>query len=96
MVWEMYLFSKRLVTAFSLSLLPLLCCYQIGVVCDGSNTELSVEETPNSLRTNRPFLEAIADENNHSSSCVCLIPIEEERSFLKGKVLKVQVGEGER
>lgn len=53
------------------------------------------EETPNTVRTNSPLLEAIADENNHSSSCVCLIPIEEERSFLKGNVLKVQVGEGE-
>ena len=69
---------------------------KVEVVCDGSNTELLVEETPNSVRANRPLLEAIADENNHSSSCVCLIPIEEEKSFLKRKVLKVQVGEGDR
>ena len=68
---------------------------KIKLGCNGSTTALFVEEKPNSVRTNRPLLEAIADGNNHSSGCLCLVPIEEERLFLKGKVLKVQVGDGE-
>ena len=52
------------------------------------------EERPNSVRSNRPLLEAIADENNHSSSVFCMVPIEQERSFLKGKILRIHTPSG--
>ena len=45
------------------------------------------EEKPNSLRTNRPLLEVICDVNNHSSTCVCLSPIANERNFMKNNIM---------
>jgi V(D)J recombination-activating protein 1 len=32
----------------------------------------------------------LCDENNHSSTCVCLLPIENERDFLKNKILEIE------
>lgn len=49
------------------------------------------EPNPNSVRTNRPLLEAIADENNTSSAVICMAEIEKERRYLKGKTLKVHI-----
>ena len=48
------------------------------------------EEKPNSIRTNRPLLEAIADENNKASCVVCMHPVELERKYIEGKVLNVK------
>ena len=56
--------------------------------------EVFCEDKPNSVRTNRQLLEALCDENNHASICVCLLPIENERQFLKNKILKVQTENG--
>ena len=60
----------------------------------GEAIEIFCEERPNSVRTNRPLLECLCDENNHASSALCLLPIENEREFLKNKVLKVQTENG--
>ncbi|XP_032228625.2 V(D)J recombination-activating protein 1-like [Nematostella vectensis] len=68
---------------------------KIEALTNGNVIPLFLEDEPNSVRTNRPLLEAIADENNNASSCVCLIPSEEEKEFLKGKQLKIQVDAGE-
>ena len=48
------------------------------------------EEHPNSVRTNRPLLEAICDENDAPSALICITPIEAEREFLTGKIMKVE------
>ena len=64
------------------------------VASDGSEIVIFEEEKPNSIRTNRPLLEAIADENHRSSSVFCMAPIETERSFLKDKILKVHMPDG--
>ena len=67
------------------------CVFKIEVVIgDSKPIEVFVEEKPNSVRTNRPLLEAICDENNRASSLVCLLPIENERSFMKDKIFRVQ------
>ena len=51
------------------------------------------EKNPNSVRSNRPLLESIADENNKASLVACLRPIEIERQYLKDKIIKVKTGE---
>lgn len=51
------------------------------------------EENPNSVRVNRPLLEAIADENHRASSAVCMTEIECERSYMKDNLLKVHIPE---
>lgn len=48
------------------------------------------EEKPNSVRTNRPLLEALCEENHQSSTCVCLSQIEYERNFMKNKIIQGQ------
>ena len=40
-------------------------------------------KNPNSVRTNRPLLECICDENSHASIAASLLPIEQEREYLK-------------
>lgn len=49
------------------------------------------ENQPNSVRVNHPLLEAIADENNHSSCIICMTEIEKERSYIKDKLFKVYI-----
>ena len=71
--------------------------FAVVKVCTVLNDEELViyeEDRPNSVRTNRPLLEAIADENHHSSSIFCMVPIEQERSFLKGKILRIHTKSG--
>ncbi|XP_053383828.1 V(D)J recombination-activating protein 1-like [Mercenaria mercenaria] len=51
-------------------------------------------EKPNSVRTNRPLLEALADGNHHASCIFCMIPTEQERCYLKGKILRIHTKEG--
>ena len=41
------------------------------------------ESEPNSVRSNKPLLQSICDENNTASLIVCLAPIEKERNLLK-------------
>ena len=50
-------------------------------------------ENPNSVRTNRPLFEVIADENNKASVSATLVPIERQREHLKDKILKVKIDE---
>ena len=51
-------------------------------------------EKPNSVRTNRPLLEAIADENFKGSNYVCMAPIERERTMLSKNSMKVTLESG--
>ena len=67
---------------------------RICTVLNGKEVVIFEEEKPNSVRTNRPLLEAIADENHHSSSIFCMVPIEQERCFLKGKILRIHTKSG--
>ena len=46
-------------------------------------------DNPNSVRTSRPILEAIAAENNKYSAAVCLAPIEMERMALRDKAIVI-------
>jgi hypothetical protein len=55
------------------------------VMSNGTQINIFEEDKPNSIRTNRPLLEAIADENHHASCIFCMIPIEQERCYLKEK-----------
>ena len=61
----------------------------VDVEVDGQMKNVYTNEAPNSVKCNRPLLEAIADENNHGSCTVMIQPIQEEREFLKDKVLKI-------
>ena len=53
--------------------------------------EVYRETLPSSCRVNRPLLVAIADENYKSSCNVCMSTIENERYFMKNKILKVHI-----
>ncbi|KAK3089575.1 hypothetical protein FSP39_004762 [Pinctada imbricata] len=67
------------------------CVYRIeAILGDDEKVTIFVEKRPNSVKTNRPVLEAICDENNHGSSTLCLLPIENERSYMKGKIIRIQ------
>lgn len=67
------------------------CVYKIEALLeDERKITIFVENRPNSVKTNRPLLEAICDENNHGSSTLCLLPIENERSYMKDKVIRIQ------
>lgn len=68
------------------------CVLGSSVELEGQLKPVFKEPLPNSVRTNRPLLEAIADENNKASAVVCLKPIEEERAIMEGNVLKVKIG----
>ena len=46
----------------------------------------SETKNPNSVRTNRPLLECICDENSHASIAASLLPTEQEREYLKDKI----------
>ena len=65
------------------------------IVAKQQEQEITVfeEEFPNSVRTNRPLVEAIADENDSPSALLCILPIECERKFLTGKILSVECGQ---
>lgn len=71
------------------------CVIKIDVKLE-SNEIITIfdEEKPNSVRCNRPLLESLCDENNHSSTSICLLPIENERNFLKDKILKIETTNG--
>ena len=71
------------------------CVFKIEAsVNNGEFVTIFTESKPNSVRTNRPLLEAICDENNHGSSTLCLLGIENERSYMKNKILRVQADSG--
>ena len=44
------------------------------------------ESEPNSVRSNKPLLQSICDENDTASLIVCLAPIEKERNLLKDSI----------
>ena len=50
-------------------------------------------DKPNSVRTNRPLLEALADENNKASNIFCTLPIEKERQVLIQNRIKLIIGQ---
>jgi hypothetical protein len=71
------------------------CVYKIEALLeDERNITIFVENKPNSVKTNRPLLEAICDENNHGSSTLCLLSRENERSYMKDKVIRIQTDFG--
>jgi hypothetical protein len=45
---------------------------------------------PNSVRSNRPLLEALADENDKGSSTLCTSKIIAQREFVANKIMRVQ------
>lgn len=66
------------------------CIVKIDAICPQGKFVVFEETEPNSVRTNRPLLEAVCDENDSPSTLVCIVPIEAERKFLTGKILAVQ------
>ena len=56
--------------------------------------DIFVEDAPNSVRTNRPLLEAISDENNRCSNILCVSSIEKERDFIRNNFVVVQTKSG--
>ena len=58
------------------------CIVKIIAMSDGTCITVYENEKPNSVRTNRPLLEAIADENNKVSNILCTKPIELERKII--------------
>ncbi|XP_070545703.1 V(D)J recombination-activating protein 1-like [Ptychodera flava] len=51
------------------------------------------QKNPNSVRCNRPLIEAIAEENNDSTVHYCLLTMEGERELMKNKVMKIDCGD---
>ena len=70
------------------------CIFRIDALKGDKCVTVFEEEDPNSIRTNRPYSECIADENDRPSAILCSVPMESERKFLKGKVLKVECSSG--
>jgi hypothetical protein len=67
------------------------CLFKIEASVDnGEFLTIFIESKPNSVKTNRPLFEAICDENNHASSTLCLLGIENERMYMKNKIFRVQ------
>lgn len=71
------------------------CIFECQIMVDGEYKTVYRDKAPNSVRTNRPLMEALADENNKASAVICLLPIEMERDDLRGKLLKVKTGPNE-
>ena len=67
------------------------CVISCSVETKDKDFVLYQEEYPNSVRKNRPLLEALADENSSATAAVCIDPIERERENLKGKELRVEI-----
>ena len=61
------------------------CVLEMKALVQGQEIMFFQEEKPNFIRSNRPLLEAIADENNKASCVVCKHPVD-----LEGKVLNVK------
>lgn len=55
------------------------CIVKIEAEYQGKKYDVFTESLP--VRTNRPLLESILDENNHVSNVVCILPIENEREI---------------
>ncbi len=68
------------------------CVLETTVTIDGIEHTLFKEDKPNSVKSNRPLLEAIADENDCMSSCLCLKPIEIEREAINNQEMKISTG----
>ena len=66
------------------------CVFKINLVMDNEEVTVFTEDEPNSVRTNRPYLEAIADENDRPSSVILVQPMEREREYLKDKIMVVK------
>ena len=72
------------------------CVLQCVITLNDKEIIIFQEESPNSVKSNRPLLEAIADENNHASTAVCMNPIEREREHLKDKTLNIYISDTKR
>ena len=66
------------------------CIFRINLITEDEEVNVFTEEEPNSVRTNRPYLEAIADENDKPSSVILIQPMEREREYLKNKIIIVK------
>ena len=62
---------------------------KVEAVTQGEKYVVYENTKPNSVRTNRPLLEALADENNKVSNIVCTTPIEIERTFISDHRMKI-------
>ena len=67
-----------------------MCIFRVDAIKGDRVVTVFEEPEPNSIRRNRPILEAIADENDRPSAILCMVPLEAERSYLNGKILKVE------
>ena len=77
---------------------PRLSLYVLQCVITLNDKEIIIlqKESPNSVKSNRPLLEAIADENTHASTAVCMNPIEREREHVKDKTLNIYISNTKR
>ncbi|KAK3089331.1 hypothetical protein FSP39_002772 [Pinctada imbricata] len=71
-----------------------ICIVKITAECNGKTHEIFKETSPNSVRTNRPLLESISDENNYASNIVSMLPIENERKLLTDNFLHLNTSKG--
>ena len=60
------------------------------VSIDGKESIIFEEHEPNSVRSNRPLLQSVCDENETAALVVCLCPIEKERTLLKQSTMTVK------
>ena len=66
------------------------CILSVQITIKGINLKLYECNSPNSVRTSHPILEAIADENNKYSAAFCLAPIEMESMALRDKAIVIK------
>ena len=70
------------------------CIVKMMAISDGTCITVYENEKPNSVRTNRPLLEAIVDENNKVSNILCTKPIELERKLMIDNVMRIHSDNG--
>ena len=69
------------------------CIVSIHATLNGEKFLMYRNDKPNSVRTNRPLLEALADENNKASNMFCTLPIEQDRQVLIDNRVKLIIGQ---
>ncbi|XP_066298933.1 V(D)J recombination-activating protein 1-like [Branchiostoma lanceolatum] len=70
------------------------CVLKCSIMHNNSEVTIYEDPNPNSVRSNRPILECIGDENDEGTVAICVGPIESQRLLMKDKVMRVHMSDG--
>nr|AJO68011.1 RAG1L [Branchiostoma belcheri] len=70
------------------------CVLRCSVMHKDTEVTIYEDPNPNSVRSNRPVLECIGDENDDGTVAVCVGPIECQRLLMKDKIMRVHMSDG--